>query len=748
MTVSSGWRPSARSPATTGCITGITGSSGAVRVSADTSASPTILCFLLKVASRCNLACDYCYMYEHADQSWRQQPHMFSAETSAAVISRIGEYVAGRQLPQVSVVFHGGEPLLFGAPRLADLAARLREAMPDDARCDVSLQTNGVLLTADALDILADADIGVSISLDGPRAIHDLHRLTPAGRSSHHEAERALALLAARPRAFAGVIAVIDPLTAPRDVLSYFAGHYMPALDLLLPDATYMRPPIGRDLDPDLYVRWLIEAFDVWFDEYPELPIRMFDSMLGAVCGQPSPTDAFGFGSVSLLTVETDGSYHDLDVLKITAEGRSALGMNVRDHSVEEACAAPALAQHGRLLSLSGLSETCRSCPEVFVCGGGAVPHRYADDGFDHPSVYCAELLALIQHIRARLIHALATARPNADARRAGVGVNLVAFEAAAEASAQVTRMMNAWKEQAHAGLAAAIRTYAESYPADESAACLPNAAGQLADIAVTPSAVLWTRLAEADAKGTPLRALDGRYLHAGTAGLASLAWLARHGNERRPHIHRDDELLRLPFGTPIEFLPFDKEITASARKAVSRALDLIGQYDGALLSELRMLCTDIQLVRDLSAHPDKTVSFSDDSVPGALYVAPVTGHGDLDVVDLADSIIHEHRHQKLYLLSRVVDLVAADRPLVHSPWREEPRPPSGVLHAVFVFAELKAFWDWIANTGQLQVRARDEVSTITSRLQEGVAILGDTALTPAGRRLVTVLASRAGIGH
>lgn len=718
-------------------------------MSADTLAGPTILCFLLKVASRCNLACDYCYMYEHADQSWRQQPHMFSSETSAAVVKRIGEYVAERDLQHISVVFHGGEPLLFGAARLANLAVELRKAMPGGTRCDVSLQTNGVLLTAEALSILVDADIGVSISLDGPRAIHDLHRLTPAGQSSHKDTERALALLAAHSRAFAGVIAVIDPSTRPRDVLSYFARQYMPALDLLLPDATYIRPPAGRDTDPDLYVRWLIEAFDVWFDEFPELPVRMFESLLGALCGQPSPTDAFGFGNVSLLTIETDGSYHDLDVLKITAEGRSALGMNVGDHSVEEACAAPALAQHARLLSLTGLSGTCQSCPEVKVCGGGAVPHRYAEDGFDHPSVYCAELLALIRHIRARLTAALVAARPIANARRTGADVDLAAFDTAATASAQVVAMMRNWEDQALPALTAAVQTYADSCPAGEPAVkALDASPSQLARVAVTPSAILWARIARAEASGTPLRALDGRHLRVDAAGLSSLAWLARHWNEQRPYIHRDDQLLRLPFGDPIEFLPFDGATTIRAKSAIGKALDLIGQYDDALLAELRMLCTDIQLVRDLSAHPDKTVSFSDDSVPGALYVAPVTGQGHLDVTDLADSIIHEHRHQKLYLLSRTVDLVAADRPLVRSPWREELRPPSGVLHAVFVFAELKAFWDWVVKTGPLQVRihASQEVSTITSRLQEGAAILGDTALTPAGRRMVAVLASRAGI--
>lgn len=399
------------------------------------------------------------------------------------------------------------------------------------------------------------------------------------------------------------MIAVIDPSTDPRDVLSYFAGKFIPAMDLLLPDATYIRLPPGREADQSLYERWLIEAFDVWFDEFPELPIRTFESLLGSVCGQPSPTDAFGFGDVSLLTIETDGSYHDLDVLKITAEGRSALGMNVRDHSVEEACTAPALAQHARLLSLAGLSGTCRSCPEVKVCGGGAVPHRYANDGFDHPSVYCAELLALIGHVRARLTGALAAARPVANARRTGADVDLAAFNMAATASAQVAVMMTTWMDQAVSALTTAIRAYADGCLAHESVAeLLETSPGQLAKVAVTPSAVLWARIARAEANGTPLRSLDGRHLSADAVGLASLAWLARHGNEQRPYIHRDDQLLRLPFGEPIEFLAFDGATTARARITVRKALSLIGQYDGALLAELRMLCTDIQLIRDLSA--------------------------------------------------------------------------------------------------------------------------------------------------
>src|SRR4051794_1000945 len=45
--------------------------------------------FVVKVASRCNIKCSYCYMYEHADQSWRTQPQFMSDAVEVATIDRI-----------------------------------------------------------------------------------------------------------------------------------------------------------------------------------------------------------------------------------------------------------------------------------------------------------------------------------------------------------------------------------------------------------------------------------------------------------------------------------------------------------------------------------------------------------------------------------------------------------------------------------------------------------------------------------
>src|SRR5579863_1269874 len=70
--------------------------------------------YVLKVHSRCDLACDHCYVYEHADQSWRRKPPQLALATAKSAAGRIAEHAARHGQPAVSVILHGGEPLLTG----------------------------------------------------------------------------------------------------------------------------------------------------------------------------------------------------------------------------------------------------------------------------------------------------------------------------------------------------------------------------------------------------------------------------------------------------------------------------------------------------------------------------------------------------------------------------------------------------------------------------------------------------------
>ncbi|MGI5156177.1 radical SAM protein [Microbispora sp. CA-102843] len=94
--------------------------------------------FVLKVASRCDLACDHCYVYEHADTSWRGRPMVMSDGTAVRVADRIAEHAAEHRIQTTHVVFHGGEPLLAGIERLRRFSRTLRRAV--EGVCDLDLR--------------------------------------------------------------------------------------------------------------------------------------------------------------------------------------------------------------------------------------------------------------------------------------------------------------------------------------------------------------------------------------------------------------------------------------------------------------------------------------------------------------------------------------------------------------------------------------------------------------------------------
>jgi uncharacterized protein len=347
-------------------------------------------------------------MYHHADQSWRNQPTFLSDSHRKKLAERIGEYATRQNLNELLVIFHGGEPLLAGGVRIVETAQWIKDALPSSTIVDFSLQTNGVLLSEDTLKILEDASIGVSLSIDGPKEVNDLHRVDHKGESSFDSTRDALQRLTRHPTIFAGIISVIDPTVPPKTYFEFFDEYNPPQLDFLLPDANHLSPPLYRNSNPDIYKSWLLEAFDLWFDEYAHIPVRSFDGLLNSLSGLSSGTDALGLGDVSLLTIETDGTYHDLDVLKITREGGTQIRIGgVDDAAIIDAVASEQIANHRRMLSLEGLSSQCQSCPVVDICGGGAVPHRYSENGFSNPTIYCLEMLSLIQHVRNRLIEQL-----------------------------------------------------------------------------------------------------------------------------------------------------------------------------------------------------------------------------------------------------------------------------------------------------------------------------------------------------
>ena len=147
---------------------------------ADLSSEMKTLRFELKPSAvyfnptdRCNLNCDYCYIPETMRRNGVQMSERKLIEGLEILKTFFGKTLPKGAFPQI--VFHGAEPMLNRDAVFAGI-----ERYKNDFRFGV--QTNGILIDAEAIEFFASHGVGIGLSLDGHIGkIADRTRKTWAG---------------------------------------------------------------------------------------------------------------------------------------------------------------------------------------------------------------------------------------------------------------------------------------------------------------------------------------------------------------------------------------------------------------------------------------------------------------------------------------------------------------------------------------------------------------------------------------
>jgi len=329
-----------------------------------------------------------------------------SPDTALQTVSRIREHCEAHRKKTVSIIFHGGEPLLGGLKHLQELTQIVDTIFEDSGITPViGLQSNGLLFTPEIGDLLLQKRASIGISIDGPPEINDIFRVDHSGRPSTKRLEEKLGLLLSPPyrQLFSGFLSVINVSTDPLAAFRYLDSFNPPDIDFLLPYDNHDRRPAGKeDFDATPYADWLIKIFDYWFEHKLTTKVRMFDSFIRLILGAPSLVESIGLEPVDLIVVETNGDIEAVDSLKGTYEGATHLGLNVFDHDFE--IASEHIAVKNRQKGAGALCQKCQNCAVVRFCGGGYLPNRYSSArGFDNPSIFCNDLEKLIRHIHSKV---------------------------------------------------------------------------------------------------------------------------------------------------------------------------------------------------------------------------------------------------------------------------------------------------------------------------------------------------------
>ena len=318
------------------------------------------------VTNQCNLACTYCQIMQ--PRTTVRKPDKLELPDFQATIASFLD-----QAPPVATIFFtGGEPLLAFDKVLGCLEAIHRHKRGRD--CHVFLFTNGILLDADRLTTLAEHEVGLIVSLDGPAAIHDRCRVFSDGAGSYDAVAENLDLARWLGIPF-GISAVLG-----HHNLSRVTEDALHLIDRFAPQAISFNPLHGHDSEPPVLARdpehvaealYAVQKVAAERGVFVESVARYLGpikkrrprSVECSACGQKVVLSSSGvFGPCSVIAARDGVRWPCLGSLRRTELFQTWAARTVDDMPV------------------------CGKCTLRYVCGGGCAHDAlHWGQGFDQP---------------------------------------------------------------------------------------------------------------------------------------------------------------------------------------------------------------------------------------------------------------------------------------------------------------------------------------------------------------------------
>ncbi len=137
-------------------------------------------------------------------------------------------------------------------------------------------------------------------------------------------------------------------------------------------------------------------------------------------------------------------------------------------------------------------------------------------------------------------------------------------------------------------------------------------------------------------------------------------------------------------------FLDLAEDYQEQQVSLLQDALALVAQHEPAALEHLGEL-VKVVAFKPPAAADFSNVSFSD--LPGAFILSAVN-----EPYWMADALIHELLHNRLFFIVDRGEILEGlpegdEAGEFYSPWRDDLRPLSGLLHAVYVYIGVTKFW-------------------------------------------------------
>lgn len=323
--------------------------------------------------SACNLACKYCYYLEKAELYGGRQPIM----DPDLLELYIKQYIEAVEHDVVEFCWHGGEPLMLGLDYFKR-ALKLQRKHSRGKTIHNSLQTNGTLLDENWCRFFSDNGFLVGLSIDGPKDIHDAHRVNRGGRPTFDRVVAGINLMN-RLHVEYNTLSVVSRLSEGRgaEIYRFLRDELGSRFMQLLPAVDWL--PSGElapwSVSSEGFGQILCDVFDEWVrHDVGRSYVQIFDVTLSQLCGLPSGICTMGETCGEGLAVEHNGDVYPCDHF-VWPEYR--LG-NIRETSLAELFDSEKRLKFA-LFKRNDLPPECLKCGHYHLCHGGCPGHRTAE---------------------------------------------------------------------------------------------------------------------------------------------------------------------------------------------------------------------------------------------------------------------------------------------------------------------------------------------------------------------------------
>ncbi|WP_445373465.1 cyclophane-forming radical SAM/SPASM peptide maturase XyeB [Photorhabdus tasmaniensis] len=365
---------------------------------------------ILKISERCNINCDYCYVFNKGNSAANDSPARISHANIDYLVDFFQRGSQEYDIDTLQIDFHGGEPLMMKKQQFVSMCDRLASGNYHSSNIKFALQTNGILIDDEWISLFEKYSVSVSVSIDGPKHINDRHRLDRKGRSTYEGTVRGLRKLqeayqAGRLPSDPGILCVANAKASGAEIYRHFVDNLgVYGFDFLVPDDCYTDALV----DPVGVGRFLNEALDEWVnDNNPKIFVRLFNTHIASLLGaenagflghNPSVAGIYAF------TIGSDGSVRIDDTLRSTSDRIFDIIGHISEISLSEVLNSP---QFQEYVSIGeSLPTECEDCIWAKVCAGGRIVNRFSnEERFKRKSVYCYSMRSLLGRVSAHLLN-------------------------------------------------------------------------------------------------------------------------------------------------------------------------------------------------------------------------------------------------------------------------------------------------------------------------------------------------------